>query len=155
MCAVSMLIARLRGTGQSASACPDLLAILTKSVKNLDVRVTMNALSLKLAYKENAKIHAFMSAVVQMPNVWFKATRPLAFARQTTEETLMTLVDGQNVSLIQTAQPHLHAGMKSVWTHVNVQGMPIVRPGITGVSAPVNLDTQEIPMVLPVQKFPR
>ena len=67
----------------------------------------------------------------------------------------MSFAGVQSASLTLTAPPHLHAGMKSVWTHVNVQGTLTVRPETTGVFALVNLDTQEILMVLPVRQVSR
>ena len=93
-----------------------------------------------------------MEDVAQMLSVWSKTTGPRVYAHQTTWETHMSLVGDQSASQIQSVQQHLHAGMRSVWILVSVQGMPIARPEITGVSAPVSLDTLVTPMVLPVLK---
>ena len=93
-----------------------------------------------------------MKDVAQMLSVWSKTTGPHVYAHQTTLETHTSLVVGQSASQIQSVQQHLHAGMKSVWILVSVQGMPIARPEITEVSAPVSLDILVTPMVLPVLK---
>ena len=93
-----------------------------------------------------------MKDVAQMLSVWSKTTGPRVYAHQITLETHTSLVVGQSASQIQSVQQHLHVGMKSVWILVIVQGMPIARPEITGVSAPVSLDTLVTHMVLPVPK---
>jgi hypothetical protein len=77
-----------------------------KYVKNLAVRVTVNALSLKHASIENVKILASMSVVEQMPNVLFRIIGRLAFVRLTTGAIPMNSADDLSVSLTLTALQH-------------------------------------------------
>jgi hypothetical protein len=58
-----MLNAGFKGTELSVSVGQGMREIPTASVKNLVVRVTMSVLSLKLASKENVKIHVPMNSV--------------------------------------------------------------------------------------------
>jgi hypothetical protein len=59
----SMLNAGFKGTELSASVGQGMREIPTASVKNLVVRVMMSVLSLKLASKENVRIHVPMNSV--------------------------------------------------------------------------------------------
>ena len=115
----------------------------------LVVKVIQSVLLIRLALTGNAEIHAeLIILVVEMLNALHNFTKLFALASPRLKATHTLNAVHMNALLIQTAQQHWNAGMKSVLIHVNVLNMLNVLHGTMKEFALAYPIILEIPMEL-------